>query len=222
MEIEPLPRSEYCHRRTRNSNSENNVLVYENQKEIMMMKKTTPRKNSKPSVCSSIMTINNSKKRNSSCFSINGSKHKVKSGKSMAGPLLSFKTFFTSAYPTASTCVVSSSPSSIFASRTFIRCRRSWCSPIVVLNALIFFLLFTNAINFGDCAVNSAPNSGDSLINQPQHTIFDDTTTTTSSTKFNNNNNNNNYNNNNNNKNSNKLNDTQNLLLPQLANQQKR
>ncbi|XP_065355938.1 unextended protein [Calliphora vicina] len=183
MEVKPLPRSENCQRRTRNSNSEN---VSDENKEIMMKEMVTPKKNISRS--SIIMTANNS-----NCGSrISGSKHKVKSGKSMARPHSS----------------IVSSTSSIFATRSF---RRNWCP--LVLNALIF-ILFTNAINFCNCAVTSAANS-DSLINQPQHTTFDDTTTTTSSTKFNNNNNNNN------NKNSNKLNDTQNLLLPQLANQQK-
>lgn len=183
MEVKPLPRSENCQRRTRNSNSEN---VADENEEIMMREMMAPRKNFSRS---SIMTANNS-----NCGSrISGSKHKVKSGKSMARPHSS----------------IVYSTSSIFATRSF---RRNW-SPLV-LNALIF-ILFTNPIIFCNCAVNSAANS-DSLINQPQHTTFDDTTTTTSSTKFNNNNNNNN------NKNSNKLNDTQNLLLPQLANQQKR
>ncbi|KAM7353562.1 metal transporter uex [Cochliomyia hominivorax] len=222
MEIEPLPRSENCHKRTRNSNSENNYVekIYKNQnnnnKKIMMM---TPRKNSKrspSSSCSPIirMTIKKNNRCSSKEISVSGSKHKVKSGKSMAGPIfLSFKN------PFNSTCVVSPTPLNLFASRTFLRCCRSQLCPLV-LNALIFIFIFTNAINFGYCAVSSAANSGDSLINQPQHTIFDDTTTTTTSTKFNTFNNNNN-NNNNNNKNSKKLNDTQNLLLPQLANQQK-
>ncbi|XP_037816209.1 metal transporter CNNM4 [Lucilia sericata] len=193
MEVKPLPRSENCQRRTRNSNSEN---ATDENNEIMMM--MTPRKNSGHR--SSIkMTAN------SNCNSISGSKHKVKSGKSMARPLLGFK-IHSSASSSLTTSCLNATRSSF---------RRTWCP--LVLNALIF-ILFTNAINFGNCAVNSAANS-DSLINQPQHTTFDDTTTTTSSTKFNTFNNNNN--NNNNNKNSNKLNDTQNLLLPQLANQQK-
>ncbi|KAI8116430.1 Metal transporter CNNM2 [Lucilia cuprina] len=196
MEIKPLPRSENCQRRTRNSNSEN---ATDENNEIMM----TPRKNSGHR--SSIKMTANS---NCNSISGSGSKHKVKSGKSMARPLLGFK-IHSSASSSLSTSCLNATRSSF---------RRTWCP--LVLNALIF-ILFTNAINFGNCAVNSAANS-DSLINQPQHTTFDDTTTTTSSTKFNtyNNNNNNNYNNNNN-KNSNKLNDTQNLLLPQLANQQK-
>ncbi|TMW41658.1 hypothetical protein DOY81_013263 [Sarcophaga bullata] len=66
---------------------------------------------------------------------------------------------------------------------------------------------------FVNCAVMSAANS--ESLNLPQHIKYEDTTTTTSSTKYN-------PLNNNTNKNSNKLNDTQNLSLPEMASAQKR
>lgn len=134
-----------------------------------------------------------------SCSGISGNgckqKHKVKSGKSMARLRLGLKR------------------NVAFALRSFSGRKVFKCPPFIV-NALIFILFTTNVISFVNCAVLSAANS--ESLNLPQHIKYEDTTTTTSSTKYNP------LNNNNTNKNFNKLNDTQNLSLPEMASAQKR
>lgn len=150
----------------------------------------SPRKKSLPPT---MLTAN-------SCSGICGigckQKRKVKSGKSMARLRLELK------------------GNVAFTTRPFGGCKLFWFPPFIV-NALIFILFTSNAINFGYCAVMSAANS--ESLNLPQDIKYEDTSTTTLSTKYNTLNDNSFTT-----KNSNKINDTQNLSLSGMASAQKR